>query len=364
MHCIEMTKRDGRSLRLYGRRPIVYGDPAPSPQSAPPAADPHLRWQPLRGEWVAYAPHRQSRTFLPPAQYNPLRPTTDPLYPTELPRGNYDVAVFDNLFPTLSPSASVVSELLVPTRPGTGHCEVVVYSQDAEASLGSLPLNHLELLLEVWGRHTELNGANDAVEYVLPFENRGIEVGVTLSHPHGQIYSYPFIPPLPHRMLERELAHYVTDGQTLLEEFLRKEINSDERILYLGPHAVALVPVCARYSYEVWVAPRRAVPYLYALEPAVRADLARALKTVLMKFDGLWQRPFPYVMAWFQAPTDGRPHPESHLHLELYPPYRTREKLKYLAGTELAAGLFACDSLPEDTARELQSVTVDIGPGC
>jgi UDPglucose--hexose-1-phosphate uridylyltransferase len=314
----------------------------------------------LRGEWVAYAPHRQSRTFLPPPQYNPLRPTTDPLYPTELPRGEYDVAVFDNLFPSLSPTASQSPELLVPTRPGNGHCEVVVYSQDAAASLGALPLDHIELLLEVWGRHTELNGANEAVKYVLPFENRGVEVGVTLAHPHGQIYSYPFIPPLPQRMLERELAHYEATGQPLLEEFLLKEIDSSERILYMGPHAVAIVPICARYSYEVWLAPRRAVPYLYDLAPEVRADLARALKTVLMKFDALWQRPFPYVMAWFQAPTDGQPHPESHLHVEFYPPYRTREKLKYLAGTELAAGLFACDSLPEHTARELQSVNVDI----
>ena len=364
MHSLEMTKPDGRALRLYGRSPVVCVDPAPSPRSEPPAGDPHLRWQPLRGEWVAYAPHRQSRTFLPPPQYNPLRPTTDPHHPTELPRGKYDVAVFDNLFPSLSQSASVAPELLVPTRPGTGHCEVVVYAQDAEASLGALPVDHVELLLEVWGRHTELNGAEDAINYVLPFENRGMEVGVTLSHPHGQIYSYPVIPPLPQRMLERELAHYGTTGQPLLEDLLRREIDSGERILYLGPHAVALVPVCARYSYEVWVAPRQAVPYLYEMEPAVRADLACALKTVLMKFDALWQRPFPYVMAWFQAPTDGKPHPESHLHVEFYPPYRTREKLKYLAGTELAAGLFACDSLPEDAARQLQSVAVDLASPC
>jgi UDPglucose--hexose-1-phosphate uridylyltransferase len=236
---------------------------------------------------------------------------------------------------------------------------VVVYSQDADTSLGALPVDHLELLLEVWGRHTELNGAVESVKYVLPFENRGIEVGVTLAHPHGQIYSYPFVPPLPARMLERERVHYEATGRPLLEEFLLKEIDAGERILYLGPHAVALVPVCARYSYEVWVAPRRAVPYLHELAPAARTDLARALKTVLMKFDGLWQRPFPYVMAWFQAPTDDKLHPECHLHIEFYPPYRTREKLKYLAGTELAAGLFACDSLPEDAARQLQSVHVN-----
>ena len=364
MHSLEMTKPDGRALHLYARQPIICVDSAPSPLAAPTSSASHLRWQPLRGEWVAYAPHRQSRTFLPPAEYNPLRPTTDPSYPTELPRGGYDVAVFDNLFPSLSPTAAGSPELFVPTRAGQGHCEVVVYSQDPNASLGALPLDHIELLLEVWGRHTQLNGAVESVKYVLPFENRGIEVGVTLAHPHGQIYSYPFVPPVPDRMLKRELAHYEANKQPLLEEFLLKEIDSDQRILYLGPHAIALVPVCARYSYEVWVAPRRSVAYLYELEPAVRADLARALKTVAMKYDALWQRPFPYIMAWFQAPTDGQVHPECHLHIEFYPPYRTREKLKYLAGTELAAGLFACDSLPEDAARQLQSITVNIDPIC
>jgi UDPglucose--hexose-1-phosphate uridylyltransferase len=361
MYCLEMSKPDGRALRLYARRPMVAVDPAPSPQAQSAAGDSHLRWQPLRGEWIAYAPHRQGRTFLPPPEYNPLRPTTDPLCPTELPRGDYDVAVFDNLFPTLSPAARGAPELIVPSRAGEGHCEVVVYSQDPETSLGALPLDHIELLLEVWGRHTELNGAIDSVEYVLPFENRGIEVGVTLTQPHGQIYSYPVVPPVPERMLQRESAHYQATGQVLLEELLHQEIDAEERILYLGTHAVALVPVCARYSYEVWVAPRRPVPYLSQLDATVRKDLARALKTVLMKLDALWQRPFPYVLAWFQAPTDGRPHPECHLHMELYPAYRTREKLKYLAGTELAAGLFACDSLPEESARQLRSVKVDVG---
>ena len=105
------------------------------------------------------------------------------------------------------------------------------------------------------------------------------------------------------------------------------------------------------------MAPRVARAYLTDLNTVERADLARALKAVLLKFDGLWQRPFPYIMA-YQAPTDGRVHPEAHLHAEFYPPYRTREKLKYLAGTEIAAGMFASDALPEDKARELQAVSV------
>jgi UDPglucose--hexose-1-phosphate uridylyltransferase len=360
MYTLEMRKQDGRLLTLYGNLPLQCSGVAPSPSVHPPAVGSHMRWQPLRGEWVAYAPLRQDRTFLPPANFHPLRPTVDLAFPTELPEGNYDVAVFDNLFPTLSLDAANVPDLIVPTRDAHGHCEVIVYSQDPQTSLGTLELEHIELLLEVWGRHTELNRQR-GFSYVLPFENRGVEVGVTLGHPHGQIYSYPFVPPVPERMWQNEVAHYERTGVPLLQQLLEHEATSGERLIYLGPHAIAVVPACARYSYEVWVAPRRAIPYLYELSLDVRKDLARALKTALLKLDGLWGRPMPYVSAWFQAPTDGRAHPESHLHAEIYPAYRTRNKLKYLAGTELAAGTFASDTLPETTARELRAVPVEVG---
>jgi UDPglucose--hexose-1-phosphate uridylyltransferase len=191
------------------------------------------------------------------------------------------------------------------------------------------------------------------VQYVLPFENRGAEVGVTLHHPHGQIYAYPVVPPVPARMLQTG-----REGSGLLRRTIERELAEGSRLLYAGPHAVAFVPACARYPYEVWVAPVAAVESFPQLSAAQREDLARALKTVLLKYDGLWQRPFPYLMAWYQAPTDGRAHPEAHLHAEFYPPYRTRERLKYLAGTELAAGFFAMDALPEEKARELQAVEV------
>lgn len=358
VHTLELTKPDGRSLWLFSRRPIESVGEAPSPRTEPVRANPHLRWHALRGEWVAYAAHRQDRTFLPPPEYNPLRHCTDPRNPTELPTGDYDVAVFDNLFPTLSLSAHDPPELDVDTRAGVGKCEVVVFTQDAQASLGSLPVDHIALLIEVWGRRTQALAQTGAIKYVLPFENRGVEVGVTLHHPHGQLYAYPFVPPIPDRMQQCERAHYEAHGVALLAGLIEQELRIRTRLLYEGPHAVAFVPPCARYPYEVWVAPKQARAYLHELRATERDDLARALKTVLLKFDGLWGRPFPYIMAWYQAPTDRAAHPEAHVHAEFYPPYRTREKLKYLAGTEIAAGLFASDALPEDKARELQAVEV------
>lgn len=360
MYTRKLFKPDGRQLWLYSDAPMHEGMIAPSPFADPLVANPHLRWHPLRGEWIAYTSYRQDRTFLPPPEYNPLAVTTNPAFPTELPQGNWQVAVFDNRFPSLKLDAHNPPESIVPTTPATGKCEVVVFTQDAESSLGKLPLSHIELLLQVWGIRTDEIGQLPDIRYVLPFENRGQAMGVTLNHPHGQIYAYPVIPPVPARMQQQATAYYAEHGRGPLEVMIESELQDDKRIIYRGDHAVAFIPACARYPYEVWVAPIKATATFSTLTEAQRVDLARALKTVLMKYDALWKRPFPYLMAWYQAPTDGESHPEAHLHAEFYPPYRTAEKLKYLAGTELAAGLFVMDALPEDKALELQSVTVDI----
>jgi len=361
MHKQRLVKPDGRSLILYSRTPLAGDLVAPSPNTSPLSANAHLRWHPLRGEWVAYASHRQHRTFLPPAQYNPLAETKDDGHPTELPAAAWDVAVFENLFPTLLETAHDPPDLIVPARPAGGACEVVVFTRDSETTLGKLPLWHLDLLFEAWAdRYAEL-GARADVEYVFAFENRGVEVGVTLPHPHGQIYAYPFVPPVPARELHQQGEYHAAHGRGLLEDLFAQEIRENRRLLYLGSHALALVPVCARYSYEVWVAPLRPAASAADLSCDERRDMAKALKTVLLKFDGLWDRPFPYIMVFHQAPTDGQPHPEAHLHIEFYPAYRMRDRLKYLAGSEIGAGVFTADTLPEEKAAELQAIEVDLG---
>ena len=358
MHSLELMKPDGRSITLYSNTAIAAGPGAPSPFALPQHANPHLRWHPLRGEWVTYAAYRQHRTYHPPPQYNPLAPMRDADHPTEMPQGDYEIAVFDNRFPSLALDAHDPPTLTVPTAPAQGHCEVVVFTQDALSSLGALPLSRLALLLQVWGDRSVKLGGNPLVRYVLPFENRGAEVGVTLHHPHGQIYAYPVVPPVPARMLEQEAQYHAQHGASLLCELARAEAASGERVLYLGPHAIAFVPACARYPFEVWVMPLAPTRDFAALGAPQRADLARALKTVLLKYEHLWDRPFPYLMAWYQAPTDGAPHPETQLHAQFFPPYRNRDRLKFLAGTELGAGLFAMDVLPESSAAQLQQVDV------
>ncbi len=355
-----LTKPDGRRLFLYARAPLPDGLEAPSPSSTPHAPNAHLRWHPLRGEWVAYAGHRQHRTFLPPAEYSPLAVSRDPEHPTEVPAGPWDIAVFENLFPTLAMSAHDPPAIEVPTAPAHGVCEVVVFTQDAGTTLGRLPLPQIELLVDVWADRYEELGRIPEVRYVYPFENRGVEVGVTLHHPHGQIYAYPFVPPVPARELEQQQAYFERHGRGLVEDMVRGEISGGLRLLYGGPHVAAFMPVCARYSYEVWIAPLRPAPSFAALTADERRDFARALKTVLLKFDGLWNMPFPYILAFHQAPTDGVPHPEAHLHAECYPAYRMQGRLKYLAGSEIGAGVFTADTVPEEKVKELQAVQVNI----
>ena len=360
MHSLDLVKPDGRALTLYSLASLTPPRSVPSPFAAPLAARAHLRWHPLRGEWVTYATFRQDRTFLPPPQYDPLAPTVDESFPTELPAGDWQVAVFDNRFPALGGPADAISlpPLPVQRAAADGHCEVVVYSQEATGSLGALPLARIELVLAVWADRSARLGRRADVAYVLPFENRGAEVGVTLHHPHGQIYAYPVVPPVPARMLEIARRHWDAEGRGVLETLVAAERAAGTRVLYDGPHAIAFVPACARYPYEAWVAPIAPVARLEELSAEQRADLARALKTLILKYDGLWSRPMPYLMAWYQAPSDGEAYPGVHLHAEFYPAYRSRDRLKYLAGTELAAGFYAMDALPEDTAKALRAVDV------
>ncbi|HVJ94700.1 MAG TPA: galactose-1-phosphate uridylyltransferase [Labilithrix sp.] len=353
-----LTKPDGRALWLYSREPLRCEVTAPAPPGDVPVPNPHLRWHPLRGEWVPYAGHRQHRTFLPPPEYDPLAPTTDPANPTEVPAGDWEVAVFENRFPTLHRDAHSPPAESVPTLPARGQCEVVVYTQAAEGSLGALPLWHVELVLRAWADRTRELGMREDVSYVMPFENRGVEVGVTLPHPHGQLYAYPFVPPVPARELELQRAHFEREHSGLVASIVGAELAHRKRILSEAPSALAFVPVFARYAYEIWVLPVRPAPSLVDLSDHEFEDFARVLKASLMKLDALWDEAMPYILALHQAPTDDRPHPEAHVHVEIYPMRRMKNRLKYLAGSEIGAGTFTADTLPDDKAAELRDVHV------
>ena len=317
-----------------------------------------LRWDPTLREWVAYATHRQDRTFLPPPEYCPLCPTKPGGFPTEVPRESYEIAVFENKFPSFSPNASEPDEpgtALAPTAPGRGVCEVVLYSDDHEATLAGMPERWIRNLVEVWAdRYREL-GANEEVAYVFIFENKGEAIGVTLHHPHGQIYGYPFVPPRPEKELEAARDHREERVTCLHCDLLAEEHADGRRILYKGDHFTTFVPFYARWPYEAHVYARRCVPSLADLTGIEKEDFARALKRLLSGYDALFGFSLPYVMSMHQAPTDGGEYGGvAHFHVEFCPPNRTAEKLKYLAGSEVGAGAFIVDALPETTAAALR----------
>ena len=315
-----------------------------------------LRWHPLLGQWVITATHRQDRTFLPPADFCPLCPTRPGGFPTEIPRAHFDIAVFENKFPSLRtppPAPAIEGTDLSPVAPAGGVCEVVVYSPEHGGSLSTLPLRRIRNLTRVWrDRYLELPARG--VKYVFVFENRGDEVGVTLHHPHGQIYGFPYLPPIPERELAASREHHRRTGRCLFCDVLAEERRDGRRLVLEGERFLAFVPSFARYPYEVYLASKDHQASMADWSEADSADLAAVLKGLLVKFDALFDRPFPYMMVVHQAPTDGAEHPGCHLHFEFYPPLRTATKLKFLAGVESGAGCFIMDKLAEDSAAELR----------
>lgn len=326
-----------------------------------------LRWDPALKEWVAYATHRQERTFLPPAEYCPLCPTREGGFPTEVPRESYDIVVFENRFPSFSPEPGEPDEtgtVLSPVRPGEGVCEVVLYSQDHDTTLAGMSEGRIRNLVEVWTDRYETLGAREEVDYVFIFENKGEAIGVTLHHPHGQIYGYPFVPPRPAKELESTRGHHAESGRCLHCDLLAEEHEDGRRVVHKGEHFTAFVPYAARYPYEVHLYSRRCVTSIAELSPEERDDLARALKRLLVGYDKLFGFSLPYMMAIHQAPTDGGDYDgTAHFHIEFYPPNRTAEKLKYLAGSETGAGAFVVDVLPEETAQGLRESIEKIEEG-
>jgi UDPglucose--hexose-1-phosphate uridylyltransferase len=317
-----------------------------------------LRWHPLMGEWVATATHRQDRTFLPPADFCPLDPTKSGGFPTEIPEPTYDIVVFENRFPSLRPepdAPAVEGTELYPVRPGQGICEVIVYTPKHSSTLAQEPVEQIDKLVRVWTDRFDKLGQLDYVDYVFIFENKGEAIGVTLHHPHGQIYGFPFIPPRVEKELEQSHAHQDLTGRCLICDIMAEERRDGRRIIAENDSFIAVIPFFARYPYEVHIYSTQHKQALTDFDRAEQKDLAALLKMVLVAFDKIFNLSFPYMMVLHQRPTDGESYDYYHFHIEFYPPLRTATKLKYLAGSETGAGMFINDTLAEQKAAELRA---------
>ena len=314
-----------------------------------------LRFHPFLDTWVITATHRQERTFFPPDDYCPLCPTKPGGFPTEIPYEAYDIVVFENKFPSLRAvplPPEVAGSELMPVRPSSGVCEVVCYSQNHYGTFATMPLTQIRKLMRVWqDRYIELS-KNPDVEYVFIFENKGKEVGVTLSHPHGQIYAYPFIPQLLTTELASEQRHFEKTGRYLMADVLAE---SAVNFVASNETFVAFIPFFARYPYELYVTTKRHIPSLAAMSPTELDDLASILLDVTQRYDRLFGFSLPYLMGIHQEPAVPG-YEFNWFHIEFYPPYRTATRLKYLASSEALANAFINDTLPEITAKTLREI--------
>ena len=318
-----------------------------------------LRYNPLLGEWLATATHRQDRTFLPPADFCPLCPTKPGKFPTEVPEPDYDIVSFENRFPSLKripEKPAIESDGIYKVEPSLGVCEVVLYSPNHNTSLAAEPVERIHKLVRVWRDRFETLELHSFVKYVFIFENKGEAVGVTLHHPHGQIYAYPFVPPVVAKELVQTEKYFDENHRCLLCDVLDKELEVKDRVIASNDSFAAYIPFFARYPYEVHISSRRHLQAFSDLSVAEERGLAGILKQVLAAFDRLFDRSFPYIMAIHQRPSDGGEYDHYHFHIEFYPPMRTAEKLKYLAGSEAGAGMFINDTLPETTAERLRNL--------
>ncbi len=328
------------------------------------------RWHPLREEWVIVAAHRQDRPWSGHTvkQENANRPQyLDDCY---LCPGNARVSgqvnphytgvfVFDNDHPCVGLNAPEPREsgaAIYQTRPARGIARVVCYSPRHDLSLAQLELKEIENLIAAWQSEYIDLGNRPEIDHVLIFENKGEIVGVSNPHPHCQIYATNFV----FKTIETEAhvssRHLAETGRSLFQDIIAAEQREATRIIYENKTAIAFLPYFARYAYEVFVAPKQTHQSIATLTDPEVSDLAQVLKDTVVRFDNLWQMPFPYVMPLHQAPTDGGDYRGFHFHIEFHPPLRKPNLLKYLAGPEIGGGNFLSDTSPEEKAAELRAL--------
>ncbi|GMA50971.1 galactose-1-phosphate uridylyltransferase [Alicyclobacillus contaminans] len=311
-----------------------------------------LRYNPLLRDWTMVASHRQNRPNMP-KDFCPFCPGSGRVPDT------YDVLKYDNDFPALSqdpPEPDDVGTALYPVKPAYGKCEVILYSPDHHATLPELPVAHIRKLVDLWADRYVSLAANPRHKYVLIFENRGPEVGVTMPHPHGQIYAYPYIPQKLRVELESCEAHRQETGRCLVCDINREEQSAGVRMLVETDHFVSYLPFFTDYPYGAFISSKAHLGSLAEFSEAEKDDLANILKQVTAGMDALFDRQFPYMMVLHQSPVNG-PDTEAyyHFHIEFYPPLRAKDKLKYLASSETGAWAPCNPTAVEQTAPELRA---------
>ncbi len=311
-----------------------------------------LRYNPLLRDWTMVASNRQSRPNMP-AHDCPFCPGSG-----RVPE-QYEVLSYDNDFPALSPDPPEPDPAgggPYRVAPAVGKCEVVLYSQDHATALPRLPVHHVRKVVNLWTERFAALAQNPRHRYVFIFENRGPEVGVTMPHPHGQIYAYPYVPQKLRTELEACEQHHTATGRCLLCDMNEEERSFGRRVLFDAEHFIAYLPFFTDYPYGAYIVSKRHLTSLADLTEAEKDGLALTLKRLTAGMDALYNRDFPYMMAVHQRPVNGANVEDFyHFHIEFYPPLRARDRIKFLASSETGAWAPCNTAAVEDTAGELRA---------
>ena len=351
---------DGRIISYYDSKAISRDAIDTRPVEKRPGLG-ELRLDALTNEWVVMAAHRQTRVFLPPKELCPLCPTKAGLQ-SEVPESNYEVVVFENLSPSLAlaekgwelPEYDGVNTSIVDAA---GFCEVLCYTDQHEANFGSLTLDQIRVVMEAWRDRIREISKLPTIAHIFPFENRGVEVGVTLHHPHGQIYSYSYLPPRVEKMLKIATDHLAKHSRPLLTDIIAREVKDELRIVAQNEHWIAYVPFASRYPFEIHIAPKVFTADLAELTDAQADSFGAVAKESLQRLDGVFGIEMAYMASWHQAPVHvGRD--ALGLHMQITSIRRAPGKLKYLAGSESAMHAFIMDMKPEQSAAQMRDVKI------
>jgi UDPglucose--hexose-1-phosphate uridylyltransferase len=304
------------------------------------------------------AANRQNRPLMP-KDWCPFCPGPGKNVPA-----NFEVFLYPNDFPALSgldlPSITEPSSgHLYQTESAKGACEVILYSPEHDVQMHQLSNQHLCKLVDLWADRMAFYRSQDVVKYVFEFENSGPEVGVTMPHPHGQLYAYPFVP----LKLEVELtncrAYYKENGRNLLEDMVQEELTDGRRLIFETTHFAVFLPHFTDYPYGIFIVPKIEILWIDELDAAQRSEFGRVLRDISGMFDALFDRPFPYMMCFHQGAVNSQEWIDQRdyfrFHVEFYPPLRAANAIKYYASSEMGAWAAANTRAVEETAIELKT---------
>jgi UDPglucose--hexose-1-phosphate uridylyltransferase len=310
-----------------------------------------LRWNPLTKDWVMVVSSRQNRPQMP-KDFCPFCPGSG-----KVPE-QYDVYKYDNDFLALSqnpPEPDDMANDFFNVSPTYGKCEVILYSSDHTATLPELTTSNVRKLVDLWAKRFEAIRQDKQIKYIFIFENRGEAVGVTMPHPHGQIYGHSTVP----KKLQLELAsskeYYEKNGHCLICDMVAEERKFDKRVIFENRHFICFLPFFTEYPYGVYIASKYHKGSIDKFSDEERDSLASIIKETAGTLDNIFGYTFPYMMCMHNPPVNGDDTSEYfHFHIEFYPPMRSADKIKYNASSETGAWAYCNPTCPEENAKELR----------